>query len=446
MEPVKQIYKSFIMVFSETIWIYYLIVMFTSIKLNRVVFFDLTWWLAAGASGYALNAVLAGKSQRVLLFITNIMFLGFLMLQNWRSIVPQGAWKFGLAVSSGLVLIFVRSAGLAYKQPTRSEMLQRFEGNVLYYIVFAIVFTLKNWVNETFHLVFIFAIIMSLIGMILTLQSDQGTQESEKIKILKVGQSVWMIKVVILLLICIPLISLILFIPSINFALMSLGVSGWGALKWIILKVLSFLKWLISLTPITEIKSNMSPLLNLTIKQAKNIERPSNSAHYQAIIAGIAAVTTVIAIWNFHRLINKRHVIKYTKTVRVAIIAEPWWSQVKKRLKYYLHYINMRWRMCFAYYYDNPIYWYYHKLLRWGQRSGIPKLKTETSQEYVRKVIERIPNEERDFIYKGENYDLSELMRKLNKNYEAAFFGSEAGKFEKAEYKLLINKLKGIRL
>jgi len=445
MEPVKQIYKSFVMIFSEIIWIYYLIVMFTSINLNRVVFFNLNWWLAAGAAGYTLNAVLARKRWRVILFIANIMVLGFLIVQNWRIIVPQGAWKFGLAVSIGLMFIFVRSARLAYKQPTRMEMLQRFEGNVIYYIIFAVVFTLKNWVNETFHIFFIFAIIMSLIGMILTLQSNQGTKENEKIEVLKVGQSVWLIKAVILLLICIPLISLILLIPSINIAIMNLGVDAWGALKWIIFKIGSFLKWLLSLTPITEIKSVKGPLHSLTIKPAETMVKSFNSDHYQTIIAGIAVVITVIAIWNFHKLINKRHVLKPTKTVRVAIITESMWSQLKKRLNYYLHYINMRWRMCFPYYYDSLIYWYYHKLLRWGQKNGIPKLKAETSQEYVKKVIERIPKEERNFIYKGENYDLSELISKLNKNYQAAFFGSEVEEFEKTEYKLLINKLRGIR-
>ena len=106
----------------------------------------------------------------------------------------------------------------------------------------------------------------------------------------------------------------------------------------------------------------------------------------------------------------------------------------------------MRWRKCFPYYYDNLIYWYYHKLLRWGKKNGIARLKTETSKEYVKKVIEHITKEDRNFIYKGENYDLSELIRKLNKDYQAAFFGSEIGKFEKTEYKLLLNKLKGIRL
>lgn len=422
MEHVKQIYKSFIMIFSETIWIYYLIAMFTSINLNRAVFFDLTWWLAAGATGYTLNAMLARKRWRVLLFIANITVLGFLILQDWRDIVPQGAWEFGIAVSIGLVLIFVRSAGLVYKQPRRTEMLQRFEGNVIYYIIFAVVFTLKNWVNETFHLFFIFAIIMSLIGMILTGQSEQETEESERIEILKVGKSVWMIKATILLLICIPLISLILLIPSINLTLMNLGVSVVGALKWIVFKMLNFFKWLISLTPITEIKSIPSPLHSITIKPIETMVKPSSSVHYQAIITGIAVVTTMIAIWNFHKIINKRNVLNSTKIVSVEIIKESLWLLLKKRLNYYLHYINMRWHTCFPYYYDNLIYWYYHKLLRWGQKNGVPKLKTETSQEYARKIIEYIPKEERNFIYKSENYDLSELISKLNKNYQASFW------------------------
>lgn len=446
MEHVKKIYKSFIMIFSETIWIYYLMVMFTSINWNQAAFFDLTWWLVAGVSGYALNSMLTRNRWVVLLFIANITALGFLILQNWRNIVPQGAWKFGLAVTIGLVFIFVRSAGLAYKQPTRREILQRFEGNVVYYIIFAIVFTLKNWVNQTFHIFFIFAIIMSLIGMILTLQSDNGTDGNERIEIIKVGQPVCIIKPVILLLICIPLISLILLIPSINITLINLGVSTGGALKWIVFKILSLFKWIISLTPITEIKSIPSPLRSITIKPIETMVKPSSAGHYGATITGIAVVTTVIAIWNFHKILNKRNVLKSNNTVRVTIITDSLWMYLKKRLNYCLHYINMKWKMCFPYYYCNSIYWYYNKLLRWGKRNGIPKLKTETSQEYVIKIIGHIPKQEKGFIYKGENYDLSELIRKLNKSYQDAFFGFQLERFKKTEFQLLINKLKGIRL
>ena len=191
MEQIKIVFKSFIMMFSESIWMYYLIVMFTSVEWNQPIFFDCTWWIVSGALGYTLNALLANKKSHVLLFSANLSVLVFIIIQNWRNVVPQGSWIFGLAVSVGLSVVFIRSSRLITRLPTRYEILRRFEGNVIYYIVFAVVFAVNKWNNEIFHLFFIFAIFSSLIGMILTLQGHEETEGDQKTKIMKVGQSGW---------------------------------------------------------------------------------------------------------------------------------------------------------------------------------------------------------------------------------------------------------------
>ncbi|MGE4284911.1 MAG: hypothetical protein AB7G87_14555, partial [Clostridia bacterium] len=232
MMHIKSIYNLFTILFSELIWIYSGIVMFTSIDWQRPAFFDLTWLVMAGVMGYILNLILAKRNQYISLAV-NIAFIGGLIIQNWRSTVPEGYWGFGLMVSIGLIIIFIRSLILTGRQPTRVQMLGHFEKNILFYIFFSMVFTINQWINQEFHLLYIFAIVMSLIGITLSLQSYEQSGEHEITEIRKVGQSGWFTGVFILLFIFIPLISLILFLPAVRETLYSLGNMTWEAVQWL---------------------------------------------------------------------------------------------------------------------------------------------------------------------------------------------------------------------
>ena len=48
MQMIKKLYLSFIMMFSEIIWIYYAIVMFTSVEWEQSAFFYFFLFLVAG--------------------------------------------------------------------------------------------------------------------------------------------------------------------------------------------------------------------------------------------------------------------------------------------------------------------------------------------------------------------------------------------------------------
>ncbi|NLF42452.1 MAG: hypothetical protein GX587_07135, partial [Bacteroidales bacterium] len=172
MNRVKEIYKSFILEFSEIIWVYYIIVLFASDEWGEPAYFDLTWFIISAFIGYAINLLLYRFANKnlVLMVLANAFVLGCLIVQNWRSVMMQGHLTFGLAVSIGITFLFLRSARLAFRSPKRQEILYHFEGNVLLYIFLAVFFIFRGWANNTFHIFFIFSIISSLIGMILTLQ------------------------------------------------------------------------------------------------------------------------------------------------------------------------------------------------------------------------------------------------------------------------------------
>ena len=447
MEQIKIVFKSFIMMFSESIWMYYLIVMFTSVEWNQPIFFDCTWWIVSGALGYTLNALLANKKSHVLLFSANLSVLVFIIIQNWRNVVPQGSWIFGLAVSVGLSVVFIRSARLITRLPTRYEILRRFEGNVIYYIVFAVVFAVNKWNNEIFHLFFIFAIFSSLIGMILTLQGHEETEGDQKTKIMKVGQSGWFTIMVTVLLICIPPISLILLLPSVNSTLYLLGVRVWEGLKWLTLKIGVFLHWLLSLFPDPKMEGVIPSIPpEQTVIPHDAIEKSFATLSYIWLIAGVAIVLILIAIWFFTYFMKNRRFSKVLKAKNIKITRESWAVNMKKKWKVYLQNLNRRWRMAFPYFYHHPIYWNYHVLVKWGKKNGLPKKDTETTQEYVNKVIANIPESEMIFSYEGENYQLSELLSKLNSDYQRIYYGHKIEYSKKSIYKHLMKHLFRIRL
>lgn len=431
--------------FSEVIWVYYAIVMFTSVKWNEPAFFDLTWIMVAGVLGYTLNYLLANRSNHLLLFAANILIIAFIVLLNWRSVVPEGIWGFGLAVSIGIGFIFIRSARLVYRQPDRRAILQHFEGNVMLYIVFVLVFAGNQWSNEMFHLFFIVAIVSSLLGMILTLHKHEDSEGNQKIKIMKVGHSRWFAGVVIVLFICIPLFSLTLLLPSVNNVIFSLGMGIWEGLKWLSQGIASFFSWLSSLVPPPEMEVIPSIPEEPTIPPSAS-EGTINYLPSKKIVTGTIILLFLIALWFFSKAILDRRILKPTKLKDIIITKESWWANFIRGLKSYLQYLSLKWRRRFPFFYYESIYWHYHQVLRWGKKNGSPRLKSETSQEYVKRLINYIPLKDNSFSYKGRDYQIADLLKRLNEDYQATYYGLKEKNSGEKEYKLLIAHLGSIRL
>ncbi len=441
MDRFKDIYKSFVMIYSEIIWIYYVIVLFTSVEWDQPAFFDLTYLMISGITGYCINVVLLKSSNHVFLFLGNMLIIVFFVIQNWKSVVPQGAWGFGLAVSIGIIFILLRSARLTRHLPTRQEVLRRFEGNIIYYIIFASAFTVKEWASLTFHLFFIFAIASSLIGMVLTLQNHEETESSQNIKIIKAGQSGWFTGIMIVFLMCMPLFSLIFLLPSVNKGLYSLGIGSWRMLKWTGLQIGLFFKWLFSLFPEPEMGEMPAAPPGQKMITSEALEETTHAFPVIWMIAGTAVILTVIAVWYISRLRKIRLTNKFGRPRHIVVIREPGWS-IKSRFKNFLHFLRLKWCMQFFRFYKHPIYWYYQQVLKWGKKNDILKEKTETSKEYIEKVINHIPEKESSFSFKGRNYKAPELLIRLNKDYQATYYGLLPEISGEGEYKLLIDYLK----
>lgn len=438
----KQLNKTFIVLFSEVIWIYYCLVLFTSIESNQLAFFDITWWIVAAIIGYAFNLVAGKLSIRLLQVIGNIVFLVFLIIQNWRAVNPEDTLFFGFVVSIAVSFVYIRSTSLLSHPPKRLNILQRFEGNIIFYIIFAVPFTVNQWINETFHLLFIFAIFLSLMGMILTLNSEE--QGNNHLEVRKVGQSSWFTGVFSALLVSISLISLLLLLSPVHRGLYAIIMSFWGGVKYLGRILLHFFNWLFSLFPTAEMDGTLPEM-----EPGQPIVAPENMEEMLVtapswLLWVVGLILFACAIWFLSKLMKIRRTGLAMEAKNLIIIKNSWWKNIRKKWIAYLEFLILKWRIRFSRFYHHSIYWYYHKVQRWGMKNGIPHNKHETSREYIMKLIKQIPETENVFTYNNKNYRISDLLINLNEDYQATYYGTKADASTE-EYKLLLNYLKNIK-
>ncbi|MEC1720099.1 hypothetical protein P9265_18360 [Schinkia azotoformans] len=446
MGQLKIITQSFILLFSEALWMYYVIVLNTSLEWQQVMDLDIKWWIAAWVVGYFLNKTMAGKMSFPILFLTNSIILLFIIVQNWKMAVPEGHLFLGIVLSSAVAFVFLRSAFLNNRIPTRMQMVRHFEGNILLYIIFAICFTANEWMQtDAYHAFFITAIILSLMGIVFSLQSNEKEQIDETMEIRKVGHSTWFTGVITAIFTTIILLSFLFLIPSLRGMLLAITMNSWEALKWGGSTLLKGLTWLISLFPTSETKGTLPMNENGEMKLPDQVQEETLiKLPLLWIFGGIACIATLLFIW----LIAKYSIrIKPAKSLRihhVVIDREPWWLNFKRKFIQLIIDLKKKWFMKFPRFYKSPLFWYFYQVQKWGRKHGILRLRTETSKEFMEKVISSIPTHQNTFSYNNKNYQLSDLLLRLLNDYQAAYYGS-TGETSIDDYKVLISQLKEIR-
>ncbi len=417
--------KSLILLFSEAIWVYYVIAMFASIEMNKPVFVNVTWWCIAAIVGYLFNALLAGKIHYVILLSGNVLFLGGIVFQNIKAI-NEGAWLLTVVLSVAVIFVFVRSASFVFRErePNRLQMLQHFEANMIAYAILALIFSTNGWSSEWFHGVFLLAISFTLIGMILTLQNLDQRVEDDEIEVKSVGHSGWFTGVMSGLLLAVALICTLLFLPSIRQALQTVGVSGFQLLKGLGKTVLAWLTWFFGLFTPAETEG---PLPEMAPPEAMGAEEVGEellfSMPIEWFITIIAIVVGIVLLVVFSKFLKGWQPPKPKKRERILSSRTPWWHALKKLIMTVMTRFTMIWRSSFPRYYKQPIYWYFTQVQKWGEKNGITRGKSETSGEYVEKLI-------RILVAEGNGNDtgphpeqLQTLLREMNAQYEAAYYG-----------------------
>ncbi|MCM3716241.1 hypothetical protein [Halalkalibacter oceani] len=442
MQLFTSIGKSLIVLLSEAVWIYYLIVLFTSIEWGSVASFQVSWWLGAAILGYAMTKGLAGRVHYIAVIAIQLPLLLFILWQNWLAAVPQGGWVLGISLSLALLFLYVRSGSFVFFEPKRAHMLRRFEGNIIFYVMFAWIFTYNGWATETFHLLFLASIFLSLLGMVTTLQSDTQSAGQE-VEVRTVGQSRWFHGVLSLFVLSITLLCFVLFLPIIRNGLYALALTGWGWLTAAGALALKWLHWLLSLLPgetggeMLLAENNEMPLLPEEAME----EAPFNiPIHW--IVIGLGSVVAILALIVVARFLKGWQPPKGIKPRKLRVTRISLWSRLLSSLQALGRRLKRRWRAGIRRYYLHSVYWTYAKVHKWGRKNGLKRQKVETAKDYIDRIISRLTEDQKgeSDAERREQAELQSMLRQLYQEYDAVYYGGEKIGTE-TDYAPLLNML-----
>lgn len=445
MKQIKNLSIYFILLYSGALWMVYTIIFFTGNERGATPVFDLKWWLIACLAGYVLNLLFAGRVQYAVMVCVNVFVLTALLILNWKSNMPELTLGLGITLSIAVSVLYMRSANFIYKEPSRTQMMGHFEGNIVLYVIFVLLFSFSDWFHGTalFHTLFLLAIFISLVGMIINLQSDEINDGREETEIQKVGQSGWFVGVVVLFLSSLLLFCLLLLIPSLRSGLFAVTSALLSGAKWLGTSVMNAIVFLFSLFPEINGANEMPPPSGeqSNISGGESEEIPFTiPMEWMFVLVGAVAVL-VITVWIITKWLKNKQTPQPLKLQSLRVARNPWWKTVTERLAAFYHKMVLRWKMRFPQFYHFPIYWHYHQLEKWGRKNGIIRLKHETSKEFIEKVIDYLEDDSFNLSAESKEYDVKKLLHQLNHTYQSTYYGSNNGNTVN-EFRPLFNYLK----
>lgn len=439
----SKFYQSSILLLSEAIWIYYLIALFMLVEWNNVVFIPVLWWIIAGISGYIINLLIARKFNYIYVLMTNGFILIALIVLNWNSAVPKGAWVLGICLSIAVSYLFIRSASFVYNKTTRMQMLQKFEFNIFIYLIFLVLFSFNGWVYETFHILFLSVIFASLLGLLFTLEQKEQSLNKHEIDIYKVGNISKFIVVVSGLFLIIIGMSSLLFFPIVRNKLQDAGFAAWHGLLWVLQLIGDFFIWILSFFDSPEHEGEVPGMMQDEAFIMDDIgEEIAFSLPLPWIFGSIGIIVMIIIFLLIARYLklwqppSKNQVSPPFKTSSFALFIE-----ACKRL---IAWLRIKLRSSFQRFYIHNVYWYFFRLQQWGKKKGLPRQNSETSQQYIDKIIDAIQDRETT-LTQSEKKQLINELHQLNRDYYAIYYGRKEIR-NTDTYKQLLRKIKAIQI
>lgn len=437
----KNFIKSAIVLFSESIWIYFIFALFISVEWDTPTFLSATWWIIAGILGYVLNRIVVGKLHYIVVLGGNAFVLVFLVIQNWRAAVPEESWVTGIFFSIAVGYVYVRSASFVYKKATRMDMLQRFEFSMFIYLALLFMYTFNDWINDYFHMTFLGAIFSTLLGMILTLDNDEKSSENKQVEVQKIGNPSGFIAVISVLFISVIVISSILFLPTVREKLQQFAFFGMDRVVWFFQQIGNFFAWIFSFFGTPEMDGALPEAEPQTpIDMGEMQEEVGLSLPIGWIFAGVGLIALILLLFVFGRFLKKWRPVNVARSTIKKESRKLRWSVLKEKIQQLIVRVKMLFRTRFARFYKREVYWYFQKVQKWGKKQGLLRGASETTGEYVEKLIRML--EETDVPVHEKN-QLVQGLRAMNRDYQAAYYGD---KKVSREYKMLLTRLKALDL
>lgn len=446
MERTRGVCLACVRMFSECLWIYCAIVLFTGVEWGRSAFYDALPMAAAAVLGYGVTGIFVKSEQRAWQTPVNGLLLAGFAAGNWMRVVPRGAWGFGLAATAGIVFAYVRSAVFALEGAERQNLLRCFEGNVVFYVLFALVFTVKGWMGGTLHLMYVTAIAASLMGMILALQDQEISGGGTSVRVVKAGRPGWFAGILAGLLVLIPLAVLALvFLPT-REILAWLGDALGSWLKGAADAAGAFVHWIRSLLPAVEMDPSVVQPPDPVGLASGAPARAGGALPWRWMAAAGLGLLSLAAVRGLSALSRSRTLKNRIQGIREGHDRKIWWKRLAAGLKSGLATLLLNFRRRFSRSYRHRIYWHHRQVLEWGRRNGFPKSDSETSREYAKRLSGRIPREEDGFAHEGRRYLCSDLLERIARDFQAVYYGREGASRESGVYDALVRRLKDLRL
>lgn len=446
MERTRAVCLSCVRMLSESLWVYFTIVLFTGVEWGRSAFYDATPMAAAAISAYAVNGIFLKKGRQTWQSPVNGLLLAGFAAWNWMRVVPEGAWGFGVAASAGIVFAYIRGAVFALQKAERQNLLRCFEGNIVFYMLFAGVFAVKGWNVGAFHLMFVTAILSSLMGMILALQNQESPEGGKSAKVVKAGEPGWFAGLLAGLLAAIPLAALALVVLPTREVLAWLGDSLEMGLKGILSFAEAFVEWIRSLLPAVEMDASVVQTPDPAGLGSGAPARAGGGVPYGWMAAAGLGLLSMAAVLGLTGLNRRRASASRIQKAGERHERKAWWKRFAARVKSGLQTLLLGFRRRFPGNYRHQIFWQHRQVLEWGRRNGYPKADSETSREYAERLSNRIPESEDGFTHEGRRYRCTELLEMIAKDFQSVYYGREGTCRESGAYDALVRRLKALRL
>lgn len=424
--------NKWIVAFSEVLWLYYGILLFASVEFGYEVKLPIIWWALAVIASYALNIGLWRTKNIAFIVVGNVGMISFILYQNWLVTMKEGSLFLVLFVSLALLFLYGRGISFIFKAPTRKAMLHRFEGNVIFYALFALVFLPNGWGSHVFHLSYWSAIALSLIGMLLSLENGQE-EKQDHVDVYKVGQVRAFVTVMSALFFGVIVISSSLLMPNVREMLVDLGTRGFQLIIAIAHRFFQMLASVIALFPSQDAEGELRvPPPSESVPSRVSEEMGGFTFPVEWLIVGAIAIVFLLTFVFFVRMWQSWRSITLKEKRTFLVTKTPWHALAVKSIITFIKKWKRYWRMRFIRYYKHPVYWYYVQVERWGRKNGMKRLPTETVNEYLRKVEHVIDCDE--------NKEIIPLLRQLSIDYEAVYYGNVS--IDVDEYRHLLKRLK----
>ncbi|RSL35374.1 DUF4129 domain-containing protein [Salibacterium salarium] len=414
-----------ILLFCDAVWMYFGLQLLSSIIWGQSLTPHPLIWTGAPFLGFIVGLSTTKRREGWIFFIHCIV-LAVILLPHW-TLFYVNILSYSLVVSVALAYLYIRSSIHVAHKPTRLDMMLRFEGTVVFYCIFVLVNQNQQLYTASFHITFFFTLIMSLLGMMLTLYEKGDVSENGGIETKTAGRSTPLPVIIGGLLGTVAIVSLLLFIPTVQTTFVTVVNAAKNGAIWVSTQLYAAFVWFVNLFPSSNVDdTNLTPPDN-----PGNPEPPSSSTSggelpLMWIIIPLLILGVLAALWVSSRLIRQWRPSAKGTIRKTTLKKEPFWKTLWHRLR-------KAWRKRSPHYYEHNIYWHFHLLTNWAKKQGISRQSHETAQDFTQRITQQLDMEE----------NTKEKVLKLGEAYSAVHYskGTVVPEYD-AE---LLTALRGIR-